>query len=80
MSTVSLNKLSLENYAKIVGEKEIGSIQALADRLAGKSVVHVSSTAFGGGVAEMLHRIVPLMKDVGLDAEWKVIRGEKEFF
>lgn len=80
MSTVSLNKLSLKNYAKIIGEKEIENIHALADRLAGKSVVHVSSTAFGGGVAEMLHRIVPLMKDVGLDAEWKVIRGKKEFF
>jgi len=80
LSTVSLNKLSLKNYAKIIGEKEIENIHALADRLAGKSVVHVSSTAFGGGVAEMLHRIVPLMKDVGLDAEWKVIRGKKEFF
>ncbi|HDQ05267.1 MAG TPA: glycosyltransferase [Candidatus Bathyarchaeota archaeon] len=80
MSTISLNKLSLKNYAKIIGEKEIEHIHALANKLAGKSVVHVSSTAFGGGVAEMLHRVVPLMKDVGLDAEWKVIRGEKEFF
>jgi trehalose synthase len=80
LSTVSLNKLSLKNYAKIIGEKEIENIQALANKLAGKSVVHVSSTAFGGGVSEMLHRIVPLMKDVGLEAEWKVIRGEKEFF
>lgn len=80
MSTVSLSKVSLKNYAKIIGEKAIERIQALADKLAGKSVVHVSSTAFGGGVAEMLHRIAPLMKDVGLEAEWKVIRGEKEFF
>jgi len=80
LSKVSLNKISLKNYAKIIGEKEIKNIQALADKLAGKSVVHVSSTAFGGGVAEMLHRIVPLMKDVGLEAEWKIIRGEKEFF
>jgi trehalose synthase len=80
LSTVSLNKLSSKNYAKIIGEKEVERIQALANKLAGKSVVHVSSTAFGGGVAEMLHRIVPLMNDVGLEAEWKVIRGEKEFF
>jgi trehalose synthase len=80
LSTVSLSKVSLKNYAKIIGEKAIERIQALADKLAGKSVVHVSSTAFGGGVAEMLHRIAPLMKDVGLEAEWKVIRGEKEFF
>ena len=80
MSTVSLSKLSLEDYAKIIGENEVESIQAYANQLAGKSVVHVSSTAFGGGVSEMLRRIVPLMRDVGLDAEWKVIRGEKEFF
>jgi len=80
LSTVSLSKLSLEDYAKIIGENEVESIQAYANQLAGKSVVHVSSTAFGGGVSEMLRRIVPLMRDVGLDAEWKVIRGEKEFF
>lgn len=80
MSTVPLNKLSLENYTEIIGEKEINEIQILANKLAGKSVVHVNSTAYGGGVSEMLRRLVPLMKDVGLEAEWKVIKGEKEFF
>lgn len=70
----------MKDYTDIIGELEIQKIQTLGDKLANKSVVHVSSTAFGGGVAEMLHRLVPLMKDVGLDAEWKVIRGEKEFF
>lgn len=80
MSTVPLNKLSLEDYTEIIGEKEINEIQILANKLAGKSVVHVNSTAYGGGVSEMLRRLVPLMKDVGLEAEWKVIKGEKEFF
>jgi len=80
MSTVSVCKLSLSNYAEIVGEKEINEIQTLAEKLAGKSVVHVNSTSFGGGVSEILHRLVPLMKDVGINAEWKVIKGNKEFF
>ncbi len=80
MNTVPLNKLSLEDYTKIVGEKEIDEIETLAGKLGGKSVVHVNSTAYGGGVSEMLRRLVPLMKDVGLDAEWKVIKGAKEFF
>ena len=80
MSTVSLDKLSLDAYQEIIGEKEIESIQSLANKLVGKSVLHVNSTSYGGGVAELLHRIVPLMNNVGLDAEWKVIKGEKEFF
>jgi trehalose synthase len=80
MSTVPLNKVSLENYRQIIGEKEIEKINTLASRLSGKTVVHVSSTAYGGGVSEMLQRLVPLMNDVGLKAEWKVIKGEKEFF
>lgn len=80
MSTIQLDKISLMDYAKIIGEEEINAIKALANRLSGKSVVHVNSTAYGGGVSEMLRRLVPLMKDVGLEAEWKVIKGEKEFF
>jgi len=80
MSTVTLRKLSLKDYTEIVGEKEINEIRTLAEKLAGKSVVHVNSTSFGGGVSEILQRLVPLMKDVGIKAEWKVIKGDKEFF
>ena len=42
--------------------------------------MHVSATAFGGGVSEILYTLVPLMKDVGLDVEWQVIYGREEFF
>jgi len=80
MSTVTLRKLSLNDYTEIVGENEISEIRTLAEKLAGKSVVHVNSTSFGGGVSEILRRLVPLMKDVGMNAEWKVIKGDKEFF
>jgi trehalose synthase len=80
MSKVTTHKLSLKDYTEIVGEKEISEIRVLARKLAGKSVVHVNSTSFGGGVSEILHRLVPLMKDSGVDVEWKVIEGSKEFF
>jgi len=80
MNTVTVCELSLDDYAETIGEKEICEIRTLAEKLDGKSVVHVNSTSFGGGVAEILHRLVPLMCDVGLKAQWKVIRGSDEFF
>ena len=55
-------------------------IRQLAEPLAGRRVVHVSATAFGGGVAEINYALVPLMKDVGLDVEWRIIQGADEFF
>jgi trehalose synthase len=80
MSDVFVNALSLDKYATVVGDKKISEIRSLADKLAGKTVCHVNSTSFGGGVAEILHRLVPLMQDAGLKAEWKVIKASDEFF
>ena len=80
MSDVMVEPLSLDKYAHIIGEAKIGEIKRLAERLAGKSVCHVNSTSFGGGVAEILHRLVPLMHDVGLKAEWRLVKGSDEFF
>ena len=81
MSEVAdLGKARLEDYEEIVGEEEIDSIRALADRIRGRSVTHVNSTSYGGGVAEILYKMIPLMQDVGLDAHWKVIKGADEFF
>ncbi|MFB0514397.1 MAG: glycosyltransferase [Candidatus Bathyarchaeia archaeon] len=79
-NTVSVRKLSLGKYKSTVGEKQVEHIQSLAEEISGRSVVHVNSTSFGGGVAEILHRLVSLMQDVGLDAQWKVIKGTTEFF
>ena len=58
----------------------MNEIQRLAEPLQGKRVVHVSATAFGGGVAEINYTLVPLMADAGLDVEWRIIHGEDEFF
>jgi trehalose synthase len=80
MNHVSISKASLDEYAQVVGEAEIEEIKGFAEGLVGKSVCHITSTSFGGGVAEILHRMVPLMRDVGLNAEWRVIEGSDDFF
>jgi len=80
LQRVELEQKRLADYRPIVGDAGLAEIRALAEPLQGARVVHVNATAFGGGVAEMLVTLVPLMRDVGLDAEWQVIEGEDEFF
>src|SRR5437763_16548478 len=58
----------------------MNEIRRLAEPLRGKRVVHVSATAFGGGVAKINYTLVPLMADAGLEVEWRIIRGAEEFF
>jgi trehalose synthase len=71
---------SLAAYEPVVGPVAVSQLKQLARDLAGASVVHVNSTRTGGGVAEILRWLVPLMKDLGLDASWEVIQGHSEFF
>jgi trehalose synthase len=80
LQSVELVSKSLEDYRPIVGDKAIEEIRALAEPLRGARIVHINATAFGGGVAEILQTLVPLMRDVGLDAHWQVIEGADEFF
>lgn len=70
----------LEKYCEIVGSKEIDEIKDLAERVKGASIVHVNSTRFGGGVAEILKSMIPLANSVGLKASWHVIEGSEDFF
>ena len=77
---VELEEKNLDDYGPVVGDEALAEIRALADPLQGARVVHINATAYGGGVAEMLQTLVPLMVDVGLDAEWQVIEGADEFF
>ncbi len=72
--------ISLESYRDIVGDDVISYLHQLADLLRGRRVVHVNSTKVGGGVAEILQRLVPLMQQLGIDADWKVIKGNDDFF
>jgi len=70
----------LEEYRPIIGEEGFADMKALAEPLRGARVLHVNATPYGGGVAEMLRVLVPLMNDVGLEAEWQVISGHDDFF
>jgi trehalose synthase len=80
LQEVALGHKTLTDYTHIVGKELTEQIRELAEPLQGKRVLHVSATAFGGGVSEILYTIVPLMRDVGLDAHWHVIFGKEEFF
>lgn len=71
---------SLDAYAEFVGAATIDEIRLLGDRLRNRRVQNINSTAVGGGVAEILNRLVPLLREVGVDAYWDVIRGGEEFF
>jgi trehalose synthase len=80
LQEVALGHRSLSDYTHIAGRGLIDRIRELAEPLAGKRVLHVSATAFGGGVSEILYTMVPLMRDVGIDAHWSVILGREDFF
>ncbi|HPC88913.1 MAG TPA: glycosyltransferase [Methanothrix sp.] len=70
----------VDDYRAIVGDEEVDELYLLAERLKGKSVQNINSTATGGGVAEILSRMVPLLRDLGIDAHWDVIKGNEKFF
>lgn len=80
LKIVETERKSLKDYIEIIGEEEVETIKKLAIPLKGKRVVHINTTSFGGGVAEILSTLVPLMKDVGLGAEWQVMKGSDDFF
>ena len=71
---------SLNEYEQIVGPELINDLRTMADNIDGKSILHVNSTRSGGGVAEILFRLVPLMNELGLSASWDVIKGDQAFF
>jgi len=70
----------LKKYAEVVGDQEIRHLEQLAESLKGIRVVHINSTKEGGGVAEILHRLIPLKQELGLDASWEIVSGEEDFY
>ena len=80
LGSVPTTPKSLELYRPVIGEERTEEILRLADRLRGARVLNVNATAFGGGVAEILGTLVPLMNDIGLAADWQVMKGGDEFF
>jgi trehalose synthase len=74
------NRIPLGDYAAVIGAGEIEELRILARPLLGRAVEMVNSTAVGGGVAEILNRIIPLAEDLGLSFRWDVITGGEDFF
>ena len=81
MTTVQLaTRVPLDDYSAVIGTSEIDEMRALARPLAGRTVEMVNSTAVGGGVAEILNRLVPLAEELGLNIRWEVMTGGDDFF
>lgn len=70
----------LDDYVPFIGENEASKLRLIAKKLKGKRIVNVNSTATGGGVAEILGRMIPFMRDIEVDAHWEVIKGDDRFF
>lgn len=70
----------LDDYVPIIGQPAIDELRYLAQRLRGKTVKMVNSTAVGGGVAEILNRLIPLMEELEVKTKWDVITGGNDFF
>lgn len=73
-------KPKLRDYEPIIGKSSLEELKILADKLSGKTVQNINSTYIGGGVAEILSRMVPFLNELGIDARWSVIKGDTEFF
>jgi trehalose synthase len=72
--------IKLDDYCDIVGKNYIENLRYLAKKLKNKKVIMLSSTKEGGGVAEILHKLVPLLNELGIDCKWKIINGDEKFF
>lgn len=80
VTDASYSRATLDDYKPLVGEPVVEELRALARPLRGTRVLHVNATAVGGGVAEMMLSLVPLMNDVGLNTEWYVLDADDRFF
>ena len=70
----------IADYGGIAPKGDLLLLQKLGEKLAGKSFLHINSTRLGGGVAEILQRMVPILKEFGIEARWEVIEGDEQFF
>jgi trehalose synthase len=80
LQPVAVGHKTLADYTHLAGRPLTEEIRELAEGLRGLRVLHLSATAFGGGVSEILYTLVPLMRDVGIDVEWQIVIGREEYF
>ena len=79
-TSVPVTPKELNDYLPHVGEETVNRIRQIAAPLKGAKVLHINATSFGGGVAEILASLIPLMQDLGIDADWQVIEASPDFF
>jgi len=80
LQKVSLGVKDINNYRMLLGSELIDDVEALARDLKGLRLCHINSTPFGGGVAELLFSYIPMVRGLGIHADWQVIRGDRRFF
>lgn len=80
LQSVDVSSLSLAAYRGIAPEAILEELYRRAEGLRGVRVLHVNATSYGGGVSELLRSVVPLLNDLGLVADWKIITGDHAFF
>ncbi|HEU6443505.1 MAG TPA: hypothetical protein VFL61_00450 [Gaiellaceae bacterium] len=80
LETVDIGSQSLRSYQESAGVEAIEELRRLARPLAQARILHLSATPYGGGVAELLRSEVPLLRDLGVAADWKIITGDEAFF
>ncbi|HOJ86706.1 MAG: glycosyltransferase [Elusimicrobiota bacterium] len=70
----------IENYKNIIGERKVSELKIIAEKLKNKSILNVNSTFKGGGVAEILTKMIPIMESLGINIKWEIIKGNEEFY
>ncbi|MGB3635345.1 MAG: glycosyltransferase [Rubrobacteraceae bacterium] len=80
LESVDVGQQFVGDYEATVGKEVIERLRLLAEPLRGMRILHLNATPYGGGVAEILRSEVPLLRDLGLEADWKTVTGDKDFF
>lgn len=80
LQLVDVGSQSIDSYRRSAGRDAVLEVRDLASDLRGLRVLHVNATPYGGGVAEMLRSEIPLLRDLGIEADWRLIVGDEKFF
>src|SRR5438093_11699731 len=80
LEEVHVGVASIDWYERSAGAEGIAQLRTLAAPLRGVRILHLNATPYGGGVAEILFSEIPLLRDLGLVADWRIIRGDADFF
>jgi trehalose synthase len=80
LQLVTVEKKSINDYLEFIDQKAEIELRYLIEKLKNKRIAMINATSYGGGVAEKLHSVVPLMKDMGLNVDWWTILGHEEFY